>query len=264
MDSNVELEKISGSTPGFSGADLRNLANEAAILAARAGQKTVTQRNMDEAIEKVMMGPERRSKIMSEKEKRITAIHEAGNAVVGHFVPNSDPVHKISIVSRGMALGYTWNLPVEDRRLETKSRFLDQIASMMGGRVAEEEFFGPENVTTGAQNDLKRATLLARKMITEYGMSEKLGPQTYGHKEELPFLGKDFNEQRNYSEKIANLIDEEVTRIISEGRTKASEILKKHKKNVEKIADTLLKKETIEADEFKKFFAADKSTKAKS
>ena len=264
MDSNVELEKISGSTPGFSGADLRNLANEAAILAARAGQKTVTQRNMDEAIEKVMMGPERRSKIMSEKEKRITAIHEAGHAVVGHFVPNSDPVHKISIVSRGMALGYTWNLPVEDRRLETKSRFLDQIASMMGGRVAEEEFFGPENVTTGAQNDLKRATLLARKMITEYGMSEKLGPQTYGHKEELPFLGKDFNEQRNYSEKIANLIDEEVTRIISEGRTKASEILKKHKKNVEKIADTLLKKETIEADEFKKFFAADKSTKAKS
>ncbi len=264
MDSNVELEKISGSTPGFSGADLRNLANEAAILAARAGQKTVTQRNMDEAIEKVMMGPERRSKIMSEKEKRITAIHEAGHAVVGHFVPNSDPVHKISIVSRGMALGYTWNLPVEDRRLETKSRFLDQIASLMGGRVAEEEFFGPENITTGAQNDLKRATLLARKMITEYGMSEKLGPQTYGHKEELPFLGKDFTEQRNYSDKIASLIDEEVTRIISEGRKKANEIIIKHKVNVEKIADTLLKKETIEADEFKKFFASNKSTKTKS
>lgn len=264
MDSDVNLDKIAGSTPGFSGADLRNLANEAAILAARAGKKTVTQRNMDEAIEKVMMGPERRSKVMSEQEKRITAIHEAGHAVVGHFVKNSDPIHKISIVSRGMALGFTWNLPTEDRHLETKSRFLDQIASLMGGRVAEEEFFGRENITTGAQNDLKRATQLARKMITEYGMSEKLGPQTYGHKEELPFLGKEYTEQRNYSDKIAGLIDEEIASIISEARKKADGIINKHKKNIENIADTLLKQETIEAEEFKKFFAGDKLTKAKS
>jgi len=265
MDSDIDLEKIAGSTPGFSGADLRNLANEAAILAARASKKTVTQKNMDEAIEKVMMGPERRSKVMSEQEKRITAIHEAGHAVVGHFVKNSDPIHKISIVSRGMALGYTWNLPTEDRRLETKSRFEDQIASLMGGRVAEEEFFGGDNITTGAQNDLKRATQLARKMITEYGMSEKLGPQTYGHKEEMPFLGKEYTEQRNYSDKIAGLIDEEIANIISEGRKKADFIIKKHKKNIEKIADVLLKQETIDANEFKRFFADDKKlTKTKS
>lgn len=260
LESKVDLNKIAGSTPGFSGADLRNLANEAAILAARSNKKTISRTDMDEAIEKVMMGPERRSRIMSEKEKRITAIHEAGHAVVGHFVPNSDPIHKISIIARGMALGYTWNLPTEDRHLETKSRFLDQIASLMGGRVAEEEFFGLENITTGAQNDLKRATLLARKMITEYGMSEKLGPQTYGHKEELPFLGKDFTEQRNYSDKIAGIIDEEIARIISEGRKEADNIIKKHKKTIEKIADTLLKHETIEADEFKNFFNNNKST----
>lgn len=263
IDSDVNLEKIAGSTPGFSGADLRNLANEAAILAARGNKKTVSQKNMDEAIEKVMMGPERRSRILSEKEKKITAVHEAGHAVVGHFVENSDPVHKISIVSRGVALGFTWNLPQEDRRLESKSRFEDEIASLLGGRVAEEEFFGKDNITTGAQNDLKRATLLARKMITEYGMSEKLGPQTYGHKEELPFLGKDYTEHRNYSDKIASLIDEEVTRLISEGHDKAKAIILKHKHNIEKISETLLEKETIEADEFKKFFDGDKkATKA--
>lgn len=264
LDTSVNLDKIAGSTSGFSGADLRNLANEAAILAARANKKTITQRNMDEAIEKVMMGPERRSKVMSEKEKKITAIHEAGHAVVGHLVPNSDPVHKISIVSRGMALGYTWNLPVEDRRLETKARFLDQITSLMGGRVSEEEFFGPENITTGAQNDLKRATQLARKMITEYGMSEKLGPQTYGHKEEMPFLGKEYTEHRNYSDKVASMIDEEVAGIIGEARKRADQIIKKHKNNIEKIANTLLEKETIEADEFNKFFKNDnKLAKAK-
>lgn len=260
LENDINLDKIAGSTPGFSGADLRNLANEAAILAARSNKKTVSRKNMDEAIEKVMMGPERRSRIMSEKEKRITAIHEAGHAVVGHFVLNSDPIHKISIIARGMALGYTWNLPTEDRRLETKSRFLDQIASLMGGRAAEEEFFGEENITTGAQNDLKRATVLARKMITEYGMSEKLGPQTYGHKEELPFLGKDYAEHRNYSDKIASIIDEEISRMISDGRKKADEIIKKHKKTLEKIADTLLKQETIEADEFKKFFSNNSAT----
>lgn len=264
LETNIDLNKIAGSTPGFSGADLRNLANEAAILAARANKKTVAQRDLDEAIEKVMMGPERRSKMMSEKEKRITAIHEAGHAVVGHFVENADPIHKISIVSRGMALGYTWNLPTEDRRLETKSRFEDQIASLMGGRVAEEEFFGKANITTGAQNDLKRATQLARKMITEYGMSEKLGSQTYGHKEELPFLGKDYTEHRNYSDKIASIIDEEISRMISDGRKKADEIIKKHKKNIEIIADTLLKQETIEAEEFKNFFRSNKVAKAKS
>ena len=262
LESNVNLERIAASTPGFSGADLRNLANEAAILAARNEDKTISQTKMDEAIEKVMMGPERRSRVLSDLEKKITAYHEAGHAVVGHIVPHGDPIHKISIVSRGMALGYTWNMPDQERRLETKAKFLDEIASFMGGRVAEEEFFGLDNITTGAQNDLKRATLLARKMITEFGMSEKLGPQTYGHKEELPFLGKEYGEHRNYSDKIANLIDEEVSRIISDGRKRAQEIISKHKKTVEKIADTLLKQETIEEKEFGKFFPDHKKTRS--
>jgi cell division protease FtsH len=258
IDNSVNLEKIAASTPGFSGADLRNLANEAAILAARDDKKIVTQTNMDNAIEKVMMGPERRSRVLSGLEKRITAFHEAGHAVVGHVVPHGDPIHKISIISRGMALGYTWNMPTEDRRLETKAKFLDEIAALMGGRVAEEEFFGADNITAGAQNDLKRATQLARKMVTEYGMSEKLGPQTYGHKEDLPFLGKEYTEHKNYSEKIANLIDDEVSAIIAEGHTKAAQVILKNKKVIEKIADTLLKQETIEEDEFAKFFPKDK------
>ncbi len=254
LESNVKLDKIASSTPGFSGADLRNLTNEAAILSARHGQKTISQNYLDQATEKVILGPERKSKVMSEEEKNITAIHEAGHAVVGHLTKNGDPVHKISIVSRGMALGYTWSMPGEDRRLETKARFKDEIASLLGGRVAEEEFFGKENITTGAQNDLKRATVLARKMITEYGMSDKLGPQTYGHKEEMPFLGKEYTEHRNYSEKIANLIDDEVSSLIDEGHIEAKKLIDSHRVIIKKIADTLLKKETLDADEFLAFF----------
>lgn len=259
LETKINLEKIASSTPGFSGADLRNLANEAAILAARQAHKTITQENLDQAIEKVMMGPERRSKVLSVLEKKITAFHEAGHAVVGHIVPNCDPIHKISIIARGLALGYTWNMPGEDRRLETKARFQDEIASLLGGRVAEEEFFGKNNITTGAQNDLKRATELARKMITEYGMSDKLGPQTYGHKEDLPFLGKEYTEHRNYSEKIANLIDDEVSSLIAEGRKRAKEIIDSHKAIITKIAETLLAKETIDEDEFLTFFPKAKS-----
>ena len=262
MESDINLDKIAASTPGFSGADLRNLANEAAILAARDDKKTISKTKMDEAIEKVMMGPERRSRVLSDMEKKITAYHEAGHAVVGHILPHGDPIHKISIISRGMALGYTWNLPDQDRRLQTKAQFLDEIASFMGGRVAEEVFFGAKNITTGAQNDLKRATLLARKMITEYGMSDKLGPQTYGHKEELPFLGKEYTEHRNYSDKIANLIDDEVSALILQGQKRALEIITTHKKTIEKIAETLLKKETIEEDEFAKFFPNHKKVSA--
>jgi len=254
LESGVNLDKVASSTPGFSGADLRNVANEAAILAARQSKKTIAQNEMNGAVEKVLMGPERKSRVPTEQEKKITAYHEAGHAIVGHFVPHGDPIHKISIVSRGMALGYTWNMPTEDRRLETKAKFLDDIASLMAGRVSEEEFFGRENITTGAQNDIKRATIIARKMITEYGMSERLGPQTYGHKDELPFLGKEFTEQRNYSDKIASLIDEEVTKIIEQGETTARAIIAKHKPTLKKIADSLLEKETIEGEEFEKFF----------
>jgi cell division protease FtsH len=202
------------------------------------------------------MGPERKSKKMSDHEKKITAIHESGHAVVSHILPNADPVHKISIVSRGMALGYTWNLPTEDRRLEAKDYFEDEIASLLAGRVAEEEFFGSNKITTGAQNDLKRATLLARKMVVEFGMSEKLGPQTYGHKEEMPFLGKELAEQRNYSENIAAVIDQEVSRFIDEGRKKAKKIIDTHKSIIEKLADELIKKETINEEDFLKYFKA--------
>jgi cell division protease FtsH len=221
IESDVKLDKIAASTPGFSGADLRNLANEAAILAARGGKKTISQDDLSNSIEKVMMGLEKRSRILSDKEKRITAVHEAGHAVASHLLPNADPVHKISIISRRMALGYTWNMPSEERRLETRAHFMDEISTLMGGRVAEEEFFGKSNVTTGASNDMKKATELARKMVTDYGMSEKLGPQVYGHREEMPFLGKEYTEHRNYSEEVAKLIDAEVASIISEGKNRS-------------------------------------------
>ncbi len=254
IEDSVNLTKVASATPGFAGADLRNIANEAAILAARQEKKTISQNDFDEAIEKVMMGPQKKSRVLSEKDRHLTAIHEAGHAVVSHFLPNADPVHKISIISRGMALGYTWNMPVEDKRLQTKAQFEDELGSLMGVRVAEEEFFGLDNITTGASNDLKRATQLARKMVTEYGMSEKLGSQIYGHKEEMPFLGKDYNEHRNYSDETAKLIDEEVSRLIQVGRKKAQEIIHKHHANIEQLADALIKKETIEGPEFETFF----------
>ncbi|MEI7792253.1 MAG: ATP-dependent zinc metalloprotease FtsH [Candidatus Berkelbacteria bacterium] len=259
IENGVDLEKIAASTPGFSGADLRNLTNEAAISAARNSQKTVSQENMTDSIEKVMMGPEKKSRAMSEKERKITAIHEAGHAVVSHILPNADPVHKISIISRRMALGYTWNMPTEERRLESKAHFLDEIATLMGGRVAEEEFFGYDNVTTGASNDLKRATEIARRMVTDYGMSTKLGAQIYGHREEMPFLGKSYNEQRNYSEDVARLIDEEVAALIKSGKKTADEIIKTHKKVIDQIAEDLLKQETLNATEFEHYFAKTKT-----
>ncbi|MEK9156346.1 MAG: ATP-dependent zinc metalloprotease FtsH [Patescibacteria group bacterium] len=254
IESGVNLTHIAATTPGFSGADLRNLMNEAAILAARENRRTVSQKNLDEAIEKVMMGPERRSRMLSDEEKKITAYHEAGHAVVSHLLPNCDPVRKISIISRGMTLGYTWSMPEVDRHLQSRARFVDEIASLMGGRVAEAEFFGQDKITTGAQNDLKRATDLARKMVMEYGMSEKLGPQTYGHREEMPFLGREYTEHRNYSDKIAGLIDEEVSAFIRVAKKKAEEVICGHKKVIEEIARTLLQKEVIEGEEFSKFF----------
>jgi len=254
VESEVNLDKIAATTAGFSGADLKNLTNEAAILTARENRKTIKQRQFEEAIEKVMMGPERRSRMLSAEEKEITAIHESGHAVTSHFLANADPVHKVSIVSRGVALGYTWNLPAEERHLQSKAKFMDEIATLLGGRVAEEEFFGQNKITTGAQNDLKRATLLSRKMVVEYGMSDKLGPQTYGHKEEMPFLGKDFAENRNYSEEIASLIDKEVSNFIQQGKERAKEIIKKHKPVIQKLSEKLLKEETVSGEEFEKLF----------
>ena len=244
----VNLRKIAERTPGFTGADLENIVNEAAILAARNNRKIITQEDLTASIEKVMLGPERKGHILSQKEKSIAAYHEAGHALVAAVLPNADPVHKVSIVSRGRAAGYTLKLPIEDRHLHSKSEFLDDIAVSMGGLVAEKLKFN--EMTTGAANDLKVATDLARKMVTVYGMSEKLGPITFGGRHDLVFLGKEIHEEKNYSEKVASKIDEEVSSIIQNAYKTAGDIVKKFKHKLEEIAEKLLKQETIEQQEF--------------
>jgi cell division protease FtsH len=250
----IKLRRIAERTPGFSGADLANLVNESAILAARRNKKKIGQNEMLESIEKVLLGPERKSHILSEKERKVTAYHEAGHALVAHLLPNSDPVHKVSIISRGAAAGYTLKLPVEDRRMHRKAEFLDDIAVSLGGYVAEVEIFGGDNLTTGASNDLRQATNLARRLVTDFGMSEKLGPRTYGKKDEMVFLGKEIHYERDYSEKIAELIDHEINQLLSDGMATARRILKENGKSLERIVEVLLDKETIEKDEFEALF----------
>ena len=252
LDSSADLERVAAQTVGFSGADLKNLLNEAAILAARENKKTITSQETSEAVEKVMLGPERKSRMLSPHEKEITAFHETGHALVAKILPLCDPVHKISIVSRGLALGYTWNLPAEDRHIHSRSKFEQDLTSLLGGRAAEKFIFN--ELTTGAENDLRKATRIAKKMIKEFGMSDKLGPVTFGEKEELVFLGRELGEQKNYSEEIAARIDQEIQRIITEAENKAYEILSKHEKTLRKIAKILIRKETIEAEEFDKLF----------
>lgn len=252
MDSTVDLHKIAAKTPGFAGADLQNLVNEAAILAARSNKKVIGQHDIDEAIEKVLLGPERTNKLLSEKEREITAYHEAGHAVVSHVLPNADPVQKVSIVSRGMALGYTWSMPEQDKYLYSKEQFMDELASMLGGRMAEKLIF--KEVTTGASNDLQRATKLARTMVTKYGMSDKLGPITYGTDEDMVFLGREIHEQHNYSDKVAALIDEEIALVIDEASKRAEKVLKEHAKELAAIAQELMKSETLSKEEFEQFF----------
>ncbi len=251
LDKDVDLDVLARETPGFVGADIENMVNEAAILAARRNKKAIGMKEFQEAIERVIAGPERKSRIISEEEKRIIAYHEAGHALVMHFLPNCDPVHKISIIARGMALGYTMPLPEEDRYLHRKSKFLDELAGLLGGRAAEEIVFG--DITTGAANDLEQATKLARAMVTRYGMSEKLGPMTFGEKQELVFLGKEIGEQREYSEKVAQEIDEEVRRIIKEAYERAKEILIKNRDKLDRLAQALMEKETLEGDELKAY-----------
>jgi cell division protease FtsH len=253
LDKDVDLDVLARETPGFVGADIENMVNEAAILAARRNKKVIGMKEFQEAIERVIAGPERKSRIISEEEKRIIAYHEAGHALVMHFLPNCDPVHKISIIARGMALGYTMPLPEEDRYLHRKSKFLDELAGLLGGRAAEEIVFG--DITTGAANDLEQATKLARAMVTRYGMSEKLGPMTFGEKQELVFLGKEIGEQREYSEKVAQEIDEEVRRIIREAYERAKEILTKHRDKLDRLAQALMEKETLEGDELKAYLS---------
>ena len=240
----VSLEAIARQTVGFSGADLANLVNEAAILAARRNRKVIQMIDFEESVDRVLAGPERKSRRVSAKEKEITAYHEAGHGLVARMLPNADPVHKISIVARGMTLGHTRQLPAEDRYLMTRSQFKDMMATLLGGYVAEEMVFN--ELSTGASNDIKRATDMAHKMITSYGMSEKLGPRTFGNKEEMVFLGREISEQRDYGDKIANQIDEEVNALIETAYATAKKVLGEHRDRLENIAKRLETDETIE------------------
>jgi cell division protease FtsH len=244
----ADLEVIAKQTPGFSGADLANLINEAAILSARRDLKEVGMKELEDSIDRVIAGPEKKGRIISQKEKEIIAYHETGHALAAKMLPNADPVHKISIVARGMMGGWTRFLPTEDRHLWTFSQFKDRLAVSLAGRAAEEIVFS--EVSTGAQNDLEQSTNLARKMVTEFGMSNKLGPRTFGHREELIFLGREIHEQRNYSEKVAEEIDEEVHTLIQQAYDISKKILNENKERLKLVAERLIAKETIEEAEF--------------
>ena len=252
LEKNVSLETLAKQTPGFSGADLSNLLNEAAILGARRNKRSVGMSELEEAIDRVVAGPARKSRIISEREKAITAYHEVGHALVARLLPNTDPVHKVSIVARGQAGGFTMLLPTEDRYLWSKPQFEDMLAYALGGHVAELIIFG--EVTTGASNDIERVTKIARSMVTEYGMSSRIGPMALGHKDELVFLGRDFGEQRNYSEQTAREIDEEIRRIIQEAFDKAYTIVMQNKTRMIMIRERLIKEETLEGPLFESLF----------
>jgi cell division protease FtsH len=252
VDEEVDLQTLAKATPGFVGADIENLVNEAAILAARRNKKIIGMSEFQESIERVIAGPERKSRLMTEEEKNVLAYHEAGHALAMHVLPKCDEVHKVSIIARGMSLGYTMALPEDDRRLMSRAKFRDDLAGMLGGRAAEELVLG--DVTTGAASDLERTTELARSMVTRYGMSEKLGPMTFGQKEELVFLGKEIGEQRDYSDAVAQEIDEEVRGIVHEAYERAKEVLTQHREALDRIAQKLMEVETLEADEFVALF----------
>ncbi|HEY4036101.1 MAG TPA: ATP-dependent zinc metalloprotease FtsH [Ktedonobacteraceae bacterium] len=252
LEQSVSLEVLAKQTPGFSGADLANLLNEAAILAARRNKRMIGMSELEEAIDRVVAGPARKSRIISEREKAITAYHEVGHALVARMLPNTDPVHKVSILARGQAGGFTMLLPTEDRYLWSKAQFEDILAYALGGHVAESLIFG--EVTTGASNDIERITKIARSMVTEYGMSSRIGPLALGHKDELVFLGRDFGEQRNYSEQTAREIDEEIRSIIQTAFDKAYHILQQNKTRLIMISERLIKEETLEGPLFESLF----------
>ncbi|MHB1390406.1 MAG: ATP-dependent zinc metalloprotease FtsH [Thermoleophilia bacterium] len=244
----IHPDVLAAQTPGFTGADLANLVNEAALLAARHGKKEIGMIELEEGIMRVVAGPEKKSRILSEKEKLITAYHEVGHAIVGHFLPNADPIHKVSVISRGQALGYTISLPSEDRFLVSKSQLVDRLAATLGGRAAEEIRF--DEVTSGAANDLQQATSIAKQMIMRYGMSERLGPRTFGHDHAQPFLGREFSQEPDYSNEIAQEIDEEINRVIEAAHTQATEILTGHREQMDQITEILVEYETLEKAEF--------------
>ena len=254
MDKDVSLEVMAKQTPGFSGADLANLVNESAILAARRNKKKITMAEFEEAVDRVIAGPERKSRVISPREKETIAYHEAGHALVSHILPNADPVYKITIVPRGTTGGFTRFTPAEDRNLWTRSQFQDALATILGGMVAEELVFG--EMSTGPQDDLERVTKIARQMVTQWGMSERLGPRTFGKREEMVFLGREISEQRNYSEKVAEEIDEEVRRIVDEAYQSASKVLVERRAKLDQIAKHLVEVETIEGEALATLFAA--------
>jgi len=259
LDKNVDLLRIGQISPGFSGADLANVVNEAAILAARRNKKQIGQIDFEEALEKVALGPERRSRVITEKEKWIVAYHEAGHALCFKLLKHTNPVHKISVVARGMAMGVTWSLPQEDRYFRTRKEFEDDIAAALGGWVAEQLHLGGD-ATTGASNDIEKATEMARQMVTKFGMSEKLGPLQYGKTDELIFLGRQIQEERNYSEDVAKIIDSEVHDIVDRARQRAYEVLTNNRDKLDLVVSKLIEQETLESDEFNKLFDGDTDT----
>ncbi len=253
LDKAISVEEIAKQSPGFSGADLANLVNEAAILAARRNKKLVGMPDFQEALERIVAGPERKSRVISDAEKLIIAYHEGGHAVVQRILPKCDAVSKVTIISRGMALGYTMALPSEDRYLQSKTEFEDKIAGMLGGNAAERLVFG--DTTTGASNDIEKATDLARRMVTEFGMSDRLGPLAFGKRDELVFLGREIGEQRNYSDDVARQIDEEVRSIIEQAYNRATDVLTQHRAKLEKLAEELVEKETLDGEAFEALFS---------
>ena len=247
LDTDVDLETVAKQTPGFSGADLSNLVNEGAILAARRNKKRIGMPDLNEAVDRVIAGPERKSRVITPQEKRIIAYHEGGHAVAGHFLPKADPVFKVTIVARGMAGGYTRSLPSDDRRLQDRSYYEAMMAQALGGHVAEEMVFGEP--TTGAHDDIGKVTHIAREMVTQWGMSERLGPRTFGRRDSMVFLGRDIAEQRDYSERTAEEIDEEVRRIVEEAHERCREVLREHRGKLDELADALIEVETLEGDD---------------
>jgi len=243
----VDVDVLARRTPGFTGADLANLLNEAALLTARRGFTEIGMPQLEEAVDRVMAGPERKSRIISDAEKRVIAYHEGGHALVGHALPDADPIHKVSIIARGRALGWTLALPTEDKYLTSRSALRDQLAMLMGGRTAEELIF--QDPTTGASNDIERATQIARAMVTEYGMSDEIGPQQLGQKNGEVFLGREFGHQANYSDQVAANIDSEVRRFLDEAHSEAADILIEHRATLDRLADTLMEKETLDTHE---------------
>ncbi len=252
VDPAVELPVVAKSTPGFVGADIENLVNEAAILAARRNKKSIGQSEFEESIERVIAGPERKSRLISVEEKRIVAYHEAGHAVVMNSLPEADPVQKVSIIARGMAAGYTLSLPIDDRTLMPRKKMLADMVGLLGGRAAEELVF--DDITSGASNDIERVTQLAKTMVTRLGMSSELGPMVYGQKEEMIFLGREISEQRDYSEAVAEKIDKEVRNLVNDAYVKAQDILNKYHSELDAVAQKLLEVETLSKDEFEKIF----------